>query len=98
MDVSSRQLARLALILLMVLTGTAWGQDKAACDSPGKIKTPQLVEGRVSDMDRSQGKLTLLDGDGKAYQFLASHETLQEISIGDRIKAKLREVPKCGEK
>jgi hypothetical protein len=28
--------------MLMMLTGTAWGQDKPACDSKGNIKTPEL--------------------------------------------------------
>jgi hypothetical protein len=31
-------------------------------------------------------------------EFLASNETLQDINIGDLIKAKLREAPKCPEK
>jgi hypothetical protein len=49
----------------------------------------------VSKMDRPQGKLIVRDGDGKDYEFLASNETLQDIKVGDVIKAKLREAPKC---
>jgi hypothetical protein len=49
-------------------------------------------------MDRSQGRVTVRDGGGKEYEFLASTETLQDINIGDSIKAKLREAPKCAEK
>jgi hypothetical protein len=97
MHIGSSQAAGLALILMM-LTGTAWGQDKPACDSKGNLSTPELVEGRVSKVDRSQGKLTVQDGDGKQYEFLASNETLRDYKIGDPIKAKLREVPKCPEK
>jgi hypothetical protein len=97
MHIDSRQAAGLA-VMLMMLTGTAWGQDKPACDSKGNIKTPELVEGQVFKMDRSQGKLTVRDGGGGEYEFLASNETLEDIKIGDPIKAKLREAPKCPEK
>lgn len=91
------QVAALA-VMLALLTNTAWGQDKPACDSKGNIKTPELVEGRVSKMDRSQGKLTVRDGGGKEYEFFASNETLEDIKTGDTIKAKLREAPQCPEK
>jgi hypothetical protein len=97
MHFGSRQSAGLAVILMM-LTGKAWGQDKTACDSKGNIKTPDLVEGRVSKLDRSEGKLTVRGSDGKEYEFLASSETLQDYKLGDSIKAKLRDVPKCPEK
>jgi hypothetical protein len=53
---------------------------------------------QVSKLDRSQGRLTVRDGGGKEYEFLASNETLQDYKVGDPIKAKLREVPKCPEK
>ena len=47
---------------------------------------------------RAQGKLTIRDGRGKDYDFHASSEILQDIKIGDTIKAKLKEAPKCPEK
>jgi hypothetical protein len=97
MHIGSSQAAGLALILMM-LTGTAWGQDKPACDSKGNLSTPELVEGQVAKLDRSQGKLTVRDGDGREYEFFASNETLRDYKIGDPIKAKVREVPKCPEK
>jgi hypothetical protein len=96
MQIGSYQVA--GLVMLMTLTGTAWGQTKSSCDSKGNVKTPELVEGQVSIMDRAQGKLTVRDGAGKEYEFHASNETLQDIKIGDPIKAKLREAPKCPEK
>ena len=37
MHIGSRQAAGLA-VMVMTLTGTAWGQDKPACDSKGKLK------------------------------------------------------------
>ena len=86
------------LIMLIMLTDTAWGQTKLACDSRGKVKTPELVEGQVSTVDQIHGKLTIRDGRGKDYDFHASNETLQDIKIGDTIKAKLKEAPKCPEK
>lgn len=97
MHIGSRQAAGL-VVLLMTLTGTASGQDKPVCDSNGKIKTPELVEGRVSMVDRSQGKLTVRDSAGKDYEFRASNETLQDYKVGDPIRAKLSEAPKCLEK
>jgi len=97
MHIDSRQAAGLA-VMLMTLMGTAWGQDKPTCDSKGNINTPELVEGQVTKLDRSQGRLTVRDGGGKEYEFLASNETLQDYKVGDPIKAKLREVPKCPEK
>jgi hypothetical protein len=97
MHIGSTQAAGLVLMLMM-LTRTAWGQDKPVCDSNGKIKTPELVEGRVSMVDRSQGKLTVRDSAGKEYEFRASNETLQDYKVGDPIRAKLSEAPKCLEK
>lgn len=86
------------LVMLIMLTGTAWGQTKLACDSKGNVKTPELVEGQVSGVDQTQGKLTIRDGRGNDYDFHASNETLHDIKIGDAIRAKLREAPKCPEK
>lgn len=97
MYIGSRQAAGLT-VMLMMLGGTAWGQDKPVCDSNGKVKTTELVEGRVSMVDRSQGKLTVRDSAGKEYEFRASNETLQDYKVGDPIRAKLSEAPKCVEK
>ena len=82
MHIDSRQAAGLA-VMLMTLMGTAWGQDKPTCDSKGNINTPELVEGQVTKLDRSQGRLTVRDGGGKEYEFLASNETLQDYKVGD---------------
>jgi hypothetical protein len=97
MQFDSRYPAALVIFLAMLI-GSAWAQDKLVCDTNGNIRTPELVEGKVSKINRSQGKLTVQDGDGKDYEFRASNETLQDIKIGDVIKAKLREAPKCSEK
>jgi hypothetical protein len=38
--------------------------ERLEAEEPAR-KTPDLVEGGVSKLDRSQGKLTVRDGDGK---------------------------------
>jgi hypothetical protein len=87
---------KLAVAALLVMLATpAWAQDKPACDPKGKVNTPELVEGQVSKVDRSTGKVFVRDSAGKDYEFRASNETLQDIKVGDPIKAKLREAPKC---
>jgi len=91
-------LCQAAGLVMLIMTGTAWGQTKLACDSKGNVKTPELVEGQVSTVDQTHGKLTIRDSRGKDYDFHASSETLQDIKIGDNIKAKLRETLKCPEK
>jgi hypothetical protein len=97
MYLGTRQAAGLVVILLLT-AGTGWSQLKPACDSKGKVKSPELVEGQVSKVDRSQGRLTVRSSGGEEYEFLALDETLQNYKVGDPIKAKLREAPKCQEK
>jgi hypothetical protein len=59
------------------------------------MNTPEVVQGQVAKVDQSTGKVTVRDAGGKEYEFRASSETLQDIKVGDPIKAKLREAPKC---
>ena len=86
------------VVLVMLTAGTGWAQTKPACDSQGKVKSPEMVEGRISKVDKSNGRLSVRTSGGEEYEFLASAETLQDYKIGDPIKAKLREAPKCQEK
>jgi hypothetical protein len=51
------------------------------------------VEGQVVHVDVEQGKLHERESDGTAHEFQASKETLQDVKVGDRIEAKLREIP-----
>ena len=97
MYLSARQAAGLAAMLLMT-AGTGWGQVKPACDSKGMVKSPELVEGQVSKVDRAQGRLTVQSSGGEEFEFLGSSETLQDYKVGDAFKAKLRQAPKCQEK
>ncbi len=89
-----RLVAGLAVVL-MLWTGTALGQSKPACDPQGKVKTPENVGGQVVKVDQAQGKVTVRESDGTVHEFQVSKETLQDLKVGDRIEAKLREAPKC---
>ena len=97
MYLSARQAAEL-VVILMLTVGTGWAQMKPACDSKGKVKSPELVEGQVTKVDPSFGRLSVRTSGGEEYEFLATAETLQDYKVGDPIKAKLREAPKCQEK
>jgi hypothetical protein len=77
--------------LMLPATG-AIGGNKPGCVKAG---APEMVEGQVTAVDASQGKLTLRASDGSMHEFQASKETLDDYKIGDSIKAKLRMGPKC---
>jgi len=79
----------------LICSASVFGQGKPACDAQGKMKTAEKVEGQVQKVDLAHGKLTVLETDGTVHEFQASAETLQDLKVGDRIEAKLREVPKC---
>ncbi len=91
MRIYSRLAAALA-VFLMVSAGTAMGQDKAPCN---KAKPPETVEGHVAKVDMDKGIVIVRESDGTMQEFQASKETLQDFKVGDPIKAKLREAPKC---
>ena len=66
-------------------------QPRADC----RASTPAKVDGQVVSVDRTSGKITVREKDGKTHQFQASQDTLQTMKPGDRIEATLREAPKC---
>lgn len=74
--------------------GFAAGQSKPSCDQM-KAGAPQKVEGKVVRVDQAQGKVAVTESDGKTHEFQASKETLQDLKVGDRLTANLREAPKC---
>lgn len=82
-------------VTLMLWSGPAFAQGKPACDSQGRVMTPQKVEGQVVKVDLAQNKVTVREADGTVHEFQASKETLQDLKAGDRIEANLREAPKC---
>jgi hypothetical protein len=59
------------------------------------MKTPERVDGEVTKIDAAQGRVTVRESNGTVHEFMASKETLQDLTVGGRVEAKLREVPKC---
>jgi hypothetical protein len=82
-------------VTLALCSGSAFGQAKPACDSQGRVATPQKVEGQIIKVDAAQNKLTVRQADGAVHEFQASPEALKDLKVGDRIEANLREAPKC---
>ena len=83
------------VLIVMLMSGTGWAQINPACDSRSKVKSPEMVEGQVTKVDKANGRLSVRTSVGEEYEFLASNETLQDYKVGDAIKAKLREAPEC---
>lgn len=82
-------------VIVIAWSGPAFGQAKPACDPQGRAVTPQKVEGQVVKIDPAQNKVSVREADGKVHEFQASKETLQDLKVGDRLEANLREAPKC---
>jgi aconitase B len=59
------------------------------------VRFPPKVEGQVVKVNVEEGKVTVRTSDGTVHEFQASKETLQELKVGDRIAAKLRNAPNC---
>ena len=92
-----RRYAAVAVSIVLALplwAGFAAGQSKSACDQ-AKASAPQKVEGKVVRVDQAQGRLAVVEADGKTHEFQASKETLQDLKVGDHVEARLRELPKC---
>jgi hypothetical protein len=49
----------------------------------------------VVRVDAKGGKVAVSAADGKTHEFQASKETLQDLKVGDKIEANLRELPSC---
>jgi Cu/Ag efflux protein CusF len=75
-----------ALIVPLLL----WGGTALAQTTTPPATTPEMVSGQVVKIDRSQGKVTIREGNGKMHEFQASAETLKDLKEGDRIEARLR--------
>ena len=82
-------------VAVMLWSGSALGQAKPPCDSQGRVMTPQKVEGQIMKIDPAQNTLTVREANGTVHEFQASKETVQDLKVGDRIDANLREAPKC---
>jgi ribosomal protein S1 len=82
------------MLALPLGAGFAAAQSKPACDAV-KAGAPQKVEGKVVRVDQAQGKVAVVEADGKTHEFQASKETLADLKVGDKIEARLRAVPNC---
>ncbi len=82
------------IVTVPFVAGFAAAQSKPSCDQM-KASTPQKVEGKVVRVDKSQGKVAVTAADGKTHEFQASKETLEDLKVGDRIEANLRQAPAC---
>lgn len=89
------QLSAGVAVGLMLWTGTSLAQTRPGCDQQGKMKTPERVEGEVTKLDPARGKITVRQADGTLHEFQASAETIQDLKVGGRVEAKLREAPNC---
>jgi hypothetical protein len=78
----------------VLATGLAFGQQKTECKN-NRVSTPEKVEGQVTAVDQSAGRITVREKNGTTHEFQANRETLQDMKPGDQIEAKLREAPKC---
>ena len=85
----------LAAIGIMLWTTTALGQVGAACEPQARMKTPARVEGEVTKIDAAQGRVTVRESNGTIHEFMASKKTLEDLKVGGRVEAKLRDAPKC---
>ena len=82
-------------VTIVLWSGYARAQAKPPCDPTGRVMTQQKVEGQVVKLDRAQNRVTVREANGTTHEFQASKETLQDLKVGDRIDANLREAPKC---
>lgn len=81
---------------VLLWTGVALGQAGPTTKPSGtppvhQGSTPHTVEGRVVKIDLKQSKVTIQSTDGSMHEFQASTETLQDLKVGDRIEARLRQ-------
>ncbi len=59
------------------------------------MKSPETIQGQVTNVDPEQGKLTMRGSDGTVRVFQAPKEVLQQYKVGDQITARLRSSENC---
>lgn len=73
--------------ILLALSAPVIAQSNSGCEQPG---TPQKIEGRITNVNTTDGKVTVKSDDGKVHVFQADQATLKEYKVGDSIKMTLR--------
>jgi len=86
-------MAAVVVATAMLGSGVVLAEVKSTNCGPGRL--PQQVEGQVVQVNKKEGKVTMRTSDGTVHEFQASKETLQDLKVGDRLAAKLREAPNC---
>ena len=61
---------------------------------PGQ-QLAKKAEGRVVKIDRTAGKVTLRQPDGKSHEYLASQATLRELKEGDSLEITVKQPRTC---
>jgi Cu/Ag efflux protein CusF len=81
----------------MLWGGSAMGQAKQqpTCDPKAQAGAKEKVAGEVVKVDQAEGRVTIKEADGKAYEFRAHKDTLQNLKVGDRLEATLRPASAC---
>jgi hypothetical protein len=80
---------RYTLALAAALLALSWSAlaGNADCQGPN---TPQKIEGKITNINMADGKVTVKSQDGKVHVFQAAEATLKEYKIGDSITMTLR--------
>ena len=72
---------------LLASSWTAAAQANADCKGPN---TPQKIEGKITNVNMADGKVTVKSVDGNVHVFQAAEATLKDYKVGDSIKMNLR--------
>jgi len=81
-----------ALLTAGLAFGQTGAQPKAATQC--SKKPLEKVDGQVTNVDPTAGKIMVRDKSGATHEFQASADTIKDVKPGDTIEARLREV-KC---
>jgi hypothetical protein len=87
-----------AAAALAVMTGTAAIAQQPQPPAGSKDcqgAAPAKVDGQVTSVDQSSGKVTVKDKTGATREFQTSQEMAKTMKPGDKVEATLREAPKC---
>jgi hypothetical protein len=88
-----RSTAAVVVANVMLWSSAALAEVKLTNCDP--VRFPPKVEGQVMKINLEEGKVTVRTSEGTVHEFQVSKETLQELKVGDRIAAKLRNAPNC---
>ena len=88
-------LVSMALLAAMPAFGHPQPSQTQRTSRECKAHAPEKVDGEVTRVDASSGRITIKDKSGTTHEFQASGEMVKTMKAGDKIEATLREAPKC---